>query len=211
MITTHLTKLLCTRLCHDITGPIGAVNNGAELMAEGGDPDMARQAMELITGSAKEAVSRIQFFRQSYGMVKASGNADPEELKRLTDDFFATTHARCEWPQNLSDVVVSREQGQLLFNLLIVAHGVLIRGGTLTVKCRPASPEGVSMTVYGEGTTVRVEPWLEQALAGGIPEALLDSKSVQPYFAAQIARELGLAIAFRAEASRFELSAAPAK
>ena len=57
-------ELLCTRLCHDLTGPIGAIANGAEFLSDEGF-DMQGQAIELISSSAAQAVSRLQFYRKN--------------------------------------------------------------------------------------------------------------------------------------------------
>lgn len=43
---------LCSRLCHDLISPIGAVNNGIEVLMEGDSEDMQAQALELVTYSA---------------------------------------------------------------------------------------------------------------------------------------------------------------
>lgn len=61
-----LASLMCARLCHDLAGPVGAVNNGAELLAEGGAESMD-DAHELISTCAGQAVRRLRFFRLAYG------------------------------------------------------------------------------------------------------------------------------------------------
>src|SRR5437870_3911345 len=81
-----LAELLCTRLCHDLTGPIGAVNNGAEFLSEEGF-NLQSQAVELITSSAFSAVSRLQFYRMAYGRVKDSGEASLTDSQKLATDF----------------------------------------------------------------------------------------------------------------------------
>ena len=57
----RMAELLCTRLCHDLTGPIGAVNNGAEFLGDEGF-SMQGQAVELIISSAFSAVVRLASF-----------------------------------------------------------------------------------------------------------------------------------------------------
>ena len=84
---TKLAEMIATRLCHDLTGPIGAVNNGAEFLDEEGF-DMQNEAVQLIVSSAHEAVNRLQFYRQAYGRVGEMGEASLSEKKQLTVDFF---------------------------------------------------------------------------------------------------------------------------
>src|ERR1700755_2421458 len=65
-----LAALLCSRVCHDIISPVGAINNGLELLDEGGaDGD----AMKLIRQSARNASARLQFARIAFGAAGSAG------------------------------------------------------------------------------------------------------------------------------------------
>ncbi|HEX7873983.1 MAG TPA: histidine phosphotransferase, partial [Sphingobium sp.] len=46
-------RLLCSRLCHDLLNPVGALNNGIELLADETDPAMREQCMGLLGDSAR--------------------------------------------------------------------------------------------------------------------------------------------------------------
>ena len=41
MNAVDLASLLCSRLCHDLMSPVGALNNGIELLADEHDPRAA--------------------------------------------------------------------------------------------------------------------------------------------------------------------------
>src|SRR5262249_32646848 len=98
----RVAELLCTRLCHDLTGPIGAVNNGAEFLSEEGF-SMQGQAMELIISSAFSAVTRLQFYRAAYGKVKDHGEANLADKQKLAIDFFTGSKITLDWPDNHTD------------------------------------------------------------------------------------------------------------
>src|ERR1700709_2008856 len=99
---TKLAEMLCTRLCHDLTGPIGAVNNGAEFLDEEGF-DMQNEAVQLILSSAHEAVNRLQFYRQAYGRVGHMGESSLSDKKKITMDFFSGTKVKVDWPDAHTD------------------------------------------------------------------------------------------------------------
>ena len=127
----RMAELLCTRLCHDLTGPIGAVNNGAEFLAEEGF-NMQNQAVDLIVSSAFSAVSRLQFYRMAYGNVKDGGEVSLSDKQKLATDFFSGSKTTVDWPDSAAEgsgVSVSVKMARLIFNLLIMASGALIRGG----------------------------------------------------------------------------------
>src|ERR1700679_4101799 len=135
----QMAELLCTRLCHDLTGPIGAVHNGAEFLAEDGF-NMQGQAMELITSSAFSAVSRLQFYRMAYGVVRDHGEASLSDKQKMAADFFAGSKIT-----------------RLIFNLIIVASGALIRGGTITVRIAQGAEGRKQLTVGAEGAGLKWE------------------------------------------------------
>ena len=60
-----LAALIGSRICHDLISPIGAINNGLELVAMSGD--VMSQEMELIAQSVENASARIRFFRVAFG------------------------------------------------------------------------------------------------------------------------------------------------
>src|ERR1700735_5418481 len=98
----RIAEMLCTRLCHDLTGPIGAVNNGAEFLSEEGF-NMQGQALELIASSAFSAVARLQFYRIAYGRVKEQGEAPLAEYQRMAKDFFKDSKVELDWPDQYTD------------------------------------------------------------------------------------------------------------
>src|ERR1700753_1720218 len=102
MQETRLAEMLCTRLCHALTGPIGAVNNGAEFLGDEGF-DMQNDAVQLILSSAHEAVNRLQFYRQAYGRVSDSGEACLADKKLLAQNFFSATKVKLDWPDTHTD------------------------------------------------------------------------------------------------------------
>src|SRR3954470_4801611 len=62
MNPVDLASLLCSRLCHDLMSPIGALNNGIELLAEESDPDMREKCLELLPDSARASANKIKVF-----------------------------------------------------------------------------------------------------------------------------------------------------
>ncbi len=132
----QMAELLCTRLCHDLTGPIGAVHNGAEFLEEDGF-NLQGQAMELIVSSAFSAVARLQFYRMAYGVMRDHGEASLSDKQKLVVDFFAGSKITLDWPDSHADaagVSISLKMSRLIFNLIIVASGALIRGGTISIR-----------------------------------------------------------------------------
>jgi len=68
-----LASLLCSRLCHDMLSPVGALSNGLELLAEEKDPEMRARCFELLEQSAKISADKLKFFRLAFGAAGGFG------------------------------------------------------------------------------------------------------------------------------------------
>ncbi|MBN8531136.1 MAG: hypothetical protein J0L97_04660 [Alphaproteobacteria bacterium] len=191
-LNLKIAELLCTRLCHDLTGPIGAVNNGVEFLGDD-SADMLSQAVELIGNSARDAVSRLQFYRQAYGRVNTGGEANLEELKHVCSQFFGHGKVRLEWPDihaGGATISISRNFGRILLNVLLLGAESLIRGGTLSVSLS-ADENQKTATIRAVGKPIKMEEETLKALAGTLPQSELSPRNVQPYATGLLIREIG--------------------
>ena len=209
----RMAELLCTRLCHDLTGPIGAVNNGAEFLAEEGF-NMQNQAVDLIVSSAFSAVSRLQFYRMAYGNVKESGEVSLADKQKLATDFFAGSKIIVDWPDTegeASGVSMSTKMARLIFNLLIIANGVLIRGGEISVRMGLDSAGNKKVTITAKGQHLKWEAEMSKVLEGGAAVDQLDPKNVQAQLTHYFIKDLGATFAHQttAESVSFEVVQSP--
>ncbi len=203
----RIAELLCTRLCHDLTGPIGAVNNGAEFLAEEGF-NMQGQAVELIVSSAFSAVARLQFYRVAYGKVNDHGEANLAEKQKLAMDFFVGSKITLDWPDSHTDsagVSISVKMSRLIFNLLIIASGTLIRGGTVAVRIT-GDGQKRHVRVSAQGAGLKWDKDVEKMLTEPVPQAELTPKNIQLYLTRCYAEELASAVSFVAGADELQLS-----
>ena len=60
---TDLAAMLCSRVCHDLINPVGAIGNGLEVLADPTQTAMAEGAQELIANSARHARAKLEFAR----------------------------------------------------------------------------------------------------------------------------------------------------
>ena len=203
----RIAELLCTRLCHDLTGPIGAVNNGAEFLSEEGF-DMQNQAVDLIVSSAAEAVSRLQFYRLAYGKVNDNGEANLDDKKQRIEEFFQGSKLKLDWPDSNTDaagISISNKMARILLNMIVIASGTLLKGGTIIVRL---SDDGSnkSVSVKGVGDAVKVDPAIPAVLTGKVGEEEVTPKTVQLYLCRRLADELGAGFELAKTDAGFEIT-----
>src|SRR6187397_3127841 len=73
--TLELAALLCSRVCHDLISPVGAIVNGLEVLDDNPKPEDREFALDLIRKSARTASARLQFCRLAFG---AAGSANAQ-------------------------------------------------------------------------------------------------------------------------------------
>ncbi|MAO55855.1 MAG: hypothetical protein CMM61_09165 [Rhodospirillaceae bacterium] len=188
----RLAQLLCSRLCHDLVGPAGAVNAGLELAEEG---DLDGDALDLVTSSAAEVTRRLAFFRIAFGAAggKASavGTLSLNEARELAEEMLAGGKATVAWPESShAPDSLAAGVGKVLLLMILLASESLPRGGTVTVHSA-ALPEGVGLAVgaAGQGAVLKPDMAAGLEMAGG--EDDLTARNVHAYFAQHLAQTEG--------------------
>lgn len=197
-----LAALLCSRVCHDIISPVGAINNGLELLDEGGADE---DAMNLIRQSARNASARLQFARIAFGAAGSAGMLiDTGDAEAVSIAFLKNEKPELVW--NGGRALLPKNKVKLLLNLLLIANGAIPRGGRITVTLENVETEP-KFTLAASGPMVRVPPKFLEMHSGNKPEEAIDAHAVQPYYTLLLAREAGMTISIRATAEEIVLSA----
>ena len=184
-----LAALLCSRVCHDVISPVGAINNGLELLDEGGaDAD----ALDLIRTSALNASVRLKLARLAFGASGSVGaSIDTGEAEKAAREFAAAEKkTEVEW--NGPRAIIPKNQVKLLLNLFLVAYGSIPRGGVVTVTLE--NPElDPSFTIVAKGRMMRLPPKFMEINSGQVEEAI-DAHTIQPYYTVMLADEAGMTL-----------------
>jgi histidine phosphotransferase ChpT len=201
-------ELLCGRLCHELISPIGAINNGVELLGED-DPDFVKDAMALIGQSGRKAGQRLQFYRFAYGTsaTGAAAGGGAANGRELAAGLLDGGKVACDWSAEAAALPV--EWQKIACNMLVLAVEALPRGGAVRVAAPPSGGPGVE--VSGEGPSINLTPEVRAAIADGTAVDALTSRTVHAYFSARLAGLLGARLTVDpAPPDRLVLSALPA-
>jgi len=188
-VDIRVLELLASRLCHDLISPIGAVNNGLELL-EDEESGMADDALELSIKSARRAADLLQTYRVALGGAGNQPSFRLADARALAASILEGGKIRLDWPAEQDATAVPIGMAKLALNLVMLAGECLPRGGSIAVAFSAADGRAeVQLTVSGQGA--RLAPELSAALAPGAAVGELTPKSVQGYFAARLAEALG--------------------
>src|SRR6516165_5043359 len=187
-----LAALLCSRVCHDLISPVGAIVNGIEVMEEDKDEETKTFALELIKKSAHQASAKLQFCRLAFGAAGSAGAqidlGDAEQAARGLIEDGKTTLV---W--NLPRELLAKNRVKLLLNMLLIGTGGIPRGGTLTVD--PASGDGgvVGFVDTASGLNAKLNTTVAELMAGSAAHGA-DAHAIQPIYTGILARDCGLVL-----------------
>lgn len=183
-------SLLCSRLCHDLLSPVGALNNGLELLADEHDPDMRARCLELLADSATAAANKLKFFRLAFGAAGGFGDqVDAREAKTAIEGLFVSG-GRIELGWLVGDTTLSKPAIKLLLNLALIAGDALVRGGTLEVGAETGGG-ATEIVIRARGDRLVLDPELKTALLGQASEESLAPRAAAAWLAHRIATDNG--------------------
>ena len=190
MDAVDFASLLCSRLCHDLLSPVGAMNNGLELLADEHDPGMREQVMGLLSDSATSSANKLKFFRLAFG---AAGGYDSEidanEAKTAIEGLFCST-GKIKLGWMVTPPTLAKPAIKVLLNLALIAGDALVRGGQLDVGAELR--DGITeIVVRAEGDRVILDPEIRKALLGEVADSDVAPRGAGAWLAQQLVRKYG--------------------
>src|SRR6201992_2352539 len=192
----ELAALLCSRVCHDLISPVGAIVNGWEVLDDNPKPEDREFALDLIRKSAKTASARLQFCRLAFGAAGSAGaQIDLGDAQDMARGHIEDGKITIAW--NLPRLLLPKNRVKLLLNMMVIAQQTIPRGGTLTVD-PIGEGEGLSFRVAANGLNARMPQNIADILSSEQPPAS-DAHSVQPYYTRLLAQSCGLKVSLAPE------------
>ena len=185
-----LAALLCSRLCHDLLSPVGALNNGLELLADEKDPDMRQRCLDLLEQSARVSADKLKFFRLAFGAAGGFGEMvssdEPREL--IASLVGADDRLKLEWA--VAEPKLAKPAVKVLLNLAAIGIDSLVRGGTLLVGAE--TRKGMTeIVIHASGPKLAFDRSIGKALDGTLDPTELASRTAPAHMIRLLAEEKG--------------------
>ena len=201
----ELAALLCSKVCHDLISPVGAIVNGLEVLDDNPKPEDRDFALDLIRKSAKTASSRLQFCRLAFGAAGSSGaQIDLGDAQNMAKGHIEDGKVTLTW--NLPRLLLPKNRVKLLLNMLVVAQQTIPRGGTLTVD-PVGEGDATLFRITSAGLNARVPQNIVDIL-NGTSANTVDAHAVQPYYTRLLAEACGLKVTLTLDGDKVIVAAA---
>jgi histidine phosphotransferase ChpT len=190
MKSHEFASLLCSRLCHDLLSPVGALNNGIELLADEHDPEMRARCLDLLAESARASANKLKFFRLAFGAAGGFADVvDTREARAAIEGLFGGD-GRIQLGWMVDEPVMSKAALKVLLNLVLIAGDALVRGGSLDVGAEKQG-EGLDIVVRAEGSRIVLDPELRRVLVGEMQEDEVAPRAAAAWLAHSLVEEGG--------------------
>ena len=203
-----LAALLCSRVCHDVISPVGAIVNGLEVLEEDKDESMREFELDLIRKSAHTASARLQFCRLAFGAAGSAGAAiDTGDAEKVARGLIADDRTTLIW--EAPRTFMPKNKVKLALNLCLIAAACIPRGGVMHVIIEGEGDE-IRMSVAVKGPNLKLASHVADLLEGRSESGVVDAHGIQPYFTGLVARSSGMGVQVVASSDEIVLKAAPA-
>ena len=190
MKSHEFASLLCSRLCHDLLSPVGALNNGIELLADEHDPEMRARCLDLLAESARASANKLKFFRLAFGAAGGFADVvDTREARAAIEGLFGGD-GRIQLGWMVDEPVMSKAALKVLLNLVLIAGDALVRGGSLDVGAEKHDV-GLDIVVRAEGSRIVLDPELKKVLIGEMSEDEVAPRAAAAWLAHSLVEEGG--------------------
>lgn len=187
---TDLAAMLCSRLCHDMLSPVGALSNGLELLADEQDPEMRKQCVDLLEQSAKISTDKLKFFRLAFGAAGGFGDAVPVEEAQEVIGALAADAKRVELNWAISESSLPKPAVKVMLNLAQIALDALVRGGTLDVGAERLDGN-IEIVARATGDKIAFDETIGRVLQKELSADEISSRTAAAHMTALVAEETG--------------------
>jgi histidine phosphotransferase ChpT len=202
-----LAALLCSRVCHDVISPVGAIVNGLEVLEEEKDEEMRAIATDLIKKSARTASAKLQFCRLAFGSAGSAGAfIDTGDAEQVARSLLGDDRTRIEW--NAPRALMPKNKVKLALNMCLIGAAAIPRGGVLKVDLI-GEGDMACFVVSASGPNVRLASGVPLLLQGEPESGTVDAHGIQAFYTGLIARASNLDVSAQTTAEGVVVTSTP--
>jgi histidine phosphotransferase ChpT len=179
----ELAALISSKICHDLIGPVGNINNGLEILDEEEDTEARTYALDVIRNVTETASARLQFARFAYGATDSAGaRIDLATCEELSRGLIGNGKHKLVWHGLQGQI--AKDKAKLLLNLVAAAPTAIPRGGEIEVEIA-GSLAAPGFVIRCHGPSARPPQYLGDFVNG--PAPAVNAMNIQAYYTVRLA------------------------
>lgn len=185
-----LGELLVTKICHDLAGPVGAINNGIEFLKESGKGPKD-DFVDLIAISAGEGIARLLLLRKAFGLPSQQLEQHFVSVRDMLAQFLIQKNVMLHCPEEIP-VYFQITGGnpfsiKFLLNAIMVVADILLKGGEITINA-----EESALVIKGKGKLLKNTTDIDYYFQSGQLPIDPDIKNIQLYYTHYLLQKIAI-------------------
>lgn len=150
-----LSQVLNSRLCHQIAGTVGAVNNLADLI-DSYNNKIKKQASILIKQNSERLANQLIYYRYAYGFSNDTEVLNAVDIKKITTKSLSLKENGIEFKvTNLLKIPIEVNIAKLLMCLIISAYNNIVKDGMIEIELQHV--RGYKLKIKAIGGQQKIE------------------------------------------------------
>lgn len=176
----ELAALISSKVCHDLVNPVGATNNGFEVLDSETDPGAKAYALDVIRNATRQASARLEFARFAFGAAGGAGTLiDLSKVETIARNVIEqSSKHRLTWHGRTG--FMPKDRTKLLLNLIASAVTALPHGGEIHVEF-DGNPDNQEFMIRCIGNRARPPQHLPEFITGQLTRPI-DAINIQAYY-----------------------------
>lgn len=150
----ELSQSLNAKLCHDLAGSIGTVDNCLSLI-DNYNKEISNQAKELAVVESANLVKRIKFFRTAYGLSEGENKFSLVNLSKLLQDFFVDTNTKLSIEYATGVIYINSMTAKAIICLAVIAGDAAVSGGEVMISIPEADEIPITIKSTGKNIVIK--------------------------------------------------------
>jgi len=205
-----LAAMMCSRICHDLINPVGAINNGLQSLEDPSQSDMADLAQQMVVNAAKQALAKLEYARLAFGASSTAGTEfDTRECEKVARILFDIEKAELDW--TIAPILMPKNKAKLMMNMLLIAISAVPRGGDIRVSLDGEAGKEDIIIIAKSDPEKKQRTFLPQnvvELLDGTPESgSIEARNIQPFYTGLLARMSSMNVTASVDGDTFEIKA----
>lgn len=147
------TSMVCSKILHDMAGPIGAVMNGTELLEDGSGIDQ-KEIIDLLKDATEQLTANLQVFRIAFGAL-STGHDEVGliSFRDALDSYAKFKGFKVTW--SADGETIHKELAKIILNGAFILGDAVRKKGSLHVQCSGNITDlAFSLAAVGKGLVI---------------------------------------------------------
>ena len=177
-----LSYYLCSRMCHDLSGSVGATSNCIDILNENENINNISNDLDLAKQSINQAINQLKFYRIAFGVIQKTLNVT--DLQDVASLVIPNKRILLEWSTDFVKLKPNPSTLQLILNILLVSKDFIPTGGLIRVDCDLSN-----IFIKLKSEKIYIDANIINAVKGDLEEGLLSYKIAPSFLIGKIAKE----------------------